>query len=90
MPFGNKAHGMGGTHRIRLTERDSMERGVRCPNCGSYTSFHDIIATGHCRGVHRREEPCETALAIDLVVRETEMHEVEFEGESLGTLEPED
>lgn len=81
---------MGGTHRIRLTERDSMERGVRCPNCGSYTSFSDIIATGHCRGIHRREDPCETALAIDLVVRQTEIHSIEFETSSVETLGPED
>ena len=47
-----------------------MERGVRCPNCGSYTSFTDILATGHCRGV--RTSSCETRLRLDLVVsRET-------------------
>lgn len=63
---------MDGTHRIRLTERDSIEGGVHCPNCGSYTSFADIIATGHCRRGRRREEPCETTLAIDLVVRPAE------------------
>ena len=39
-----------------------MERGVRCPDCGSYTSFTDIIATGRCRG------DCETRLSLDLVV----------------------
>lgn len=64
---------MAGTHRVRLTERDSMEGGVRCPNCESYTSFSDIIVTGHCRGVQRRTNPCETALAIDLVVRESDV-----------------
>jgi hypothetical protein len=56
--------------RIRLSEGDAMERGVRCPNCGSYTSFTDILATGHCRGV--RTSSCETRLRLDLVVsRET-------------------
>ena len=60
-----------------------MEGGVRCPNCGSYTSFSDIIATGHCRGI-RRADPCETALAIDLVIRhrditveQTELYEAD-------------
>ncbi|SEO56802.1 hypothetical protein SAMN04487948_103269 [Halogranum amylolyticum] len=77
---------MAGTHRIRLTERDSMEGGVRCPNCGSYTSFGDIIATGHCRGVRREEEPCETGLAIDLVVRETDIRQTAYE---LNALDPE-
>jgi hypothetical protein len=82
---------MAGTNRIRLTERDSMESGVRCPNCGSYTSFGDIIATGHCRGVRRREDPCETALAIDLVVKETDVdvQQTEFEFSETGPLEPE-
>lgn len=60
---------MDGTHRIRLTERDSIEGGVHCPNCGSYTSFDDIIAIGRCRGSRRREDPCDAALAIDLVIR---------------------
>lgn len=62
---------MAGEYRVRLTESDSMERGVNCPNCGCYTSFNDIIATGQCRGVTRRDNPCETTLAIELVVDET-------------------
>jgi hypothetical protein len=62
-----------------------MEGGVRCPNCGSYTSFSDIIATGHCRGVRREEEPCETALAIDLVVKADAVEPGETDYE-LGTL----
>lgn len=70
---------MVGTHRIRLTERDSMEGGVRCPNCGSYTSFSDIIATGLCRGVHRQDKSCETTLAIDLVIEKTERRQTEFD-----------
>jgi hypothetical protein len=51
--------------RIRLSEGDAMERGVRCPNCGSYTSFTDILATGHCHGA--RTHDCETHLRLDLV-----------------------
>jgi hypothetical protein len=52
--------------RIRLSEGDAMEQGVRCPSCGSYTSFADILATGQCRGVWA--DDCETELALDLVV----------------------
>lgn len=45
-----------------------MERGVRCPNCGSYTSFADILATERCRGVQTGD--CGTRLWLDLVVGE--------------------
>jgi hypothetical protein len=61
--------------RHRLSEDEAMERGVRCPDCGSYTSFTDIIATGRCRG------DCETRLSLDLVVeRSPEPTEPETEG----------
>lgn len=59
--------GMTHERRVRLNERDSMEGGVCCPSCGSYTSFGDIIATGRCSGAWRAG--CDAALAIDLVVR---------------------
>jgi hypothetical protein len=81
---------MGGTHRIRLTEGDSMEGGVRCPSCGSYTSFSDIIATGNCRGVRRDEDPCETTLAIDLVVSDIDVQQAEYEWYSVESLDDED
>jgi hypothetical protein len=54
--------------RIRLDERHSMERGLRCPECGTYTSFSDIIVTGQCRGALR--DDCDADLALDLVVEE--------------------
>jgi hypothetical protein len=61
--------------RHRLSEEEAMERGVRCPDCGSYTSFMDIIATGRCRG------DCETRLSLDLVVeRSSESIDPEAEG----------
>lgn len=53
--------------RIRLTERDGMEGGINCPQCGTYTSFGDIIATGRCRRAWEGGG-CEARLAIDLVV----------------------
>lgn len=52
--------------RVRLTERDGMEMGIRCPNCATYTSFGDILATGHCRGGWKG---CQTELRLDLVIR---------------------
>ncbi|MFB6129550.1 MAG: hypothetical protein ABEJ28_01865 [Salinigranum sp.] len=52
--------------RVRLSESDGMEGGIRCPNCGSYTSFGDIIATGRCRGTETRQ--CDVGLALDLVI----------------------
>jgi hypothetical protein len=54
------------SRRIRLSEDDAMEQGVRCPSCGSYTSFSDIVATGQCRGGWRGD--CSTALSLDLIV----------------------
>ena len=54
------------SRRIRLSEDDAMERGVRCPNCGTYTSFSDIVSTGHCRGQWRGD--CRTRLSLDLIV----------------------
>ncbi|WP_372912238.1 hypothetical protein [Salinigranum sp.] len=57
---------MSDRRRIRLSEDDAMERGVRCPNCGSYTSFTDIVATGRCRGAWRGD--CATRLGLDLIV----------------------
>lgn len=80
---------MGGTHRIRLTEGDSMEGGVRCPSCGSYTSFGDIIATGSCRG-RRDEDPCETELALDLVVSDIDVQQAGYELHTYESLDDED
>ena len=57
---------MQGSDRIRLSEGDAMEHGVQCPNCGIYTSFVDILATGQCRGGW--PGGCETRLSLDLVV----------------------
>ena len=57
------------SRRIRLSEDDAMEQGVRCPNCGTYTAFTDIVATGHCRGAWRGD--CSAQLSLDLIV-ETE------------------
>ncbi|MFB6087129.1 MAG: hypothetical protein ABEJ85_01305 [Haloarculaceae archaeon] len=59
---------MASARRIRLGERDAMERGIRCPDCGVYTSFDDIIATGGCRHGTRRGGECEATLALELVV----------------------
>ncbi|MGM0590825.1 MAG: hypothetical protein ACQETI_04200 [Halobacteriota archaeon] len=59
---------MGGKWRVRLSEIDAMERGVRCPNCGKYNSFGDIIATGHCRGAYHDSGSCTARLALDLVI----------------------
>ena len=55
--------------RVRLTEGDAIEEGIRCPNCGGYNAFGDIIATGRCRnGWGASEDDCGTELALDLVV----------------------
>ena len=57
--------------RVRLTEGDAIEAGVRCPNCGGYNAFADIIATGRCRNAWRSSEAdCTATLALDLVVTE--------------------
>ena len=57
--------------RVRLTEGDAIEAGVRCPNCGGYNSFADIIATGQCRNAWGSSaDDCGAELALDLVVRE--------------------
>jgi hypothetical protein len=74
---------MADRRRIRLSEDDAMERGVRCPNCGTYTSFTDILATNRCRGV--RSSECETHLWLDLVVDsdyegDREMVDVDVDG----------
>ncbi|MFC7204913.1 hypothetical protein ACFQJC_15455 [Haloferax namakaokahaiae] len=58
---------MADERRVRLTELDGMEMGVRCPTCGTYTSFGDILATGTCRGGWRG---CTTRLRLDLVILE--------------------
>jgi hypothetical protein len=55
---------MSGTRRLRLSERDGMEGGVRCPECGSYTSFGDVLATGRCSG--RRHDGCDVTLDLEL------------------------
>jgi hypothetical protein len=59
---------MSANRRVRLTEQDTVEGGIRCPACGTYTSLTDIIATGHCRGGWRGA--CDAELLVDLVVRE--------------------
>lgn len=56
------------TQRITLTERDAVEGGVRCPGCGHYAAFDDIIATGSCSGGAWRGGECDTEMAIQLVV----------------------
>ena len=57
--------------RVRLTEGDAIEEGVRCPNCGGYNAFTDIIATGRCRNAWGSSEgDCAAALALDLVITE--------------------
>ena len=56
--------------RVRLTEGDAIEEGVRCPSCGGYNAFTDIIATGRCRNAWgSNEDGCAAALALDLVVK---------------------
>lgn len=54
--------------RIRLTERDAIERGVHCPGCGHYAAFDDIIAIGECTQGSWRGGHCETRLTLELVV----------------------
>lgn len=61
---------MEGVRRLRLSERDAMEGGVRCPDCGSDTSFGDVLATGRCRG--RRNERCEVTLELELILQRAE------------------
>ncbi|WP_396610981.1 hypothetical protein ACH9L7_12245 [Haloferax sp. S1W] len=56
---------MVGEQRVRLSETDAMEMGIRCPSCGTYTSFGDILATGECRGAE-----CTTGLKLELVTSE--------------------
>ena len=51
--------------RIQLGERHAMEGGVHCPECGSYTSFGDVLATGRCSGVG---DDCRASMRIELVV----------------------
>ncbi|AUV83527.1 hypothetical protein C2R22_19320 [Salinigranum rubrum] len=65
--------------RIRLSEDDAMERGVRCPNCGSYTSFTDIVATGRCRGAWRGD--CTIRLGLDLIVERATRGQRRADGE---------
>ena len=56
---------------IRLTEEDAVEGGVRCPNCGGYNAFGDIVATGQCRNAwESNSRECVTGLELDLVVRD--------------------
>ena len=54
--------------RIRITEVESMEGGIDCPSCGSYTAFGDIIATGSCR--RGAVGSCDAELALHLTVRD--------------------
>ncbi|ELY26980.1 hypothetical protein GL213_00185 [Halogeometricum borinquense] len=58
---------MGPERRIRLTEGDSMESGLRCPACGTYTAISDIIATGRCRN-GGSSGSCDVTLHVDVVV----------------------
>jgi hypothetical protein len=46
-----------------------MERGLRCPSCGTYTTLSDIIATARCRNGSRRGN-CDVRLYVDVVVEE--------------------
>lgn len=69
---------MSSARRIRLQERDSIEGGVRCPACGSYTSFGDVVATGRCSGAWFRG--CEATLALDLVFESPATVEEEHHG----------
>jgi hypothetical protein len=71
---------MADRRRIRLSEDDAMEGGVRCPNCSSYTSFTDVLATSQCRGAWRGD--CQTRLWLDLVIEcEGEATDVDVEAE---------
>lgn len=56
------------TQRITLTERDTVEGGVRCPGCGHYAAFGDIIATGGCSNGTWRGGECDATMRIQLVV----------------------
>jgi hypothetical protein len=47
-----------------------MEGGVRCPGCGSYTSFGDVLATGRCSG--RRHDECDARLELELILKRAE------------------
>ncbi|MFC5365389.1 hypothetical protein [Salinirubrum litoreum] len=58
--------------RIRLAESEAMEGGVRCPKCGSYTSFGDIVAAGGCGGGEWRGGDCDASLSLDLVLENPE------------------
>jgi hypothetical protein len=55
---------MGGK-RIRRSvgEMEAMEGGVRCPLCGRYACFGDVVSTGRCEG-------CAAQWGLDLVVYE--------------------
>ncbi|MFB6155944.1 MAG: hypothetical protein ABEJ22_08610 [Haloferacaceae archaeon] len=57
---------MAGVRRIRLGEQHAMEGGVHCPECGSYTSFGDVLATARCSGYER--ESCDVAMRLELLV----------------------
>jgi hypothetical protein len=50
--------------RVRLGESDGMEGGVRCPRCGTFVSFGDVVARTACP-----RPDCEVRLALDLVVQ---------------------
>jgi hypothetical protein len=54
---------MTAVRRIQLGERDAMEGGVHCPECGSYTSFGDILATRRCSGIN-----CDVTMRMELLV----------------------
>jgi hypothetical protein len=51
--------------RQRVSEVEAMEGGVRCPLCGHYACFGDVVATGRCAG-------CSARLGLDLVVYESD------------------
>jgi hypothetical protein len=49
--------------RRQVCEADAVEGGVRCPGCGAFVSFGDVVARGTCGRVD-----CEARLSLDLVV----------------------
>lgn len=52
--------------RIALGEPDGMEGGIRCPSCGRFATFVDIMATGGCGGGGSTD--CDASLRLDLVL----------------------
>lgn len=59
--------------RVPITELDGMEGGIRCPNCGAYASFGDVVAVGGCSRGSWRGGPCEATLSLELVVSDVRL-----------------